>query len=110
MATSTKSDTEPRKKVAVKGAAPAKKAAGKPAAVKAPVKTTRSKAATTAQAAPAEKATKPVIGSAKRRNYIEVAAYYIAERRRFVGGSPADDWKAAEAEIDRLIGEGKLRG
>jgi hypothetical protein len=50
---------------------------------------------------------KPV-GADQRRNYVEVAAYYIAERRGFVGGSPAEDWATAEAEIDRLLLEGKL--
>lgn len=28
------------------------------------------------------------------------AAYFRAERRGFVGGNPAEDWVAAEAEID----------
>ena len=31
------------------------------------------------------------------------AAYYRAERRGFVGGSPKDDWIAAEAEVDKFI-------
>jgi hypothetical protein len=46
----------------------------------------------------------------QRRNYIEVAAYYIAERRGFSEGHEADDWAEAEAEIDRLLAEGKLNG
>jgi hypothetical protein len=44
----------------------------------------------------------------QRRNYIEVAAYYIAERRGFMGGHEEEDWTAAEVEIDRLLAEGKL--
>lgn len=39
----------------------------------------------------------------QRRRYVAEAAYFIAERRRFVGGSPDDDWLAAEVEIDRLF-------
>lgn len=46
----------------------------------------------------------------QRRNYIEVAAYYIAERRGFTHGNARDDWAAAEMEIDRLLAEGKLNG
>jgi hypothetical protein len=46
----------------------------------------------------------------QRRYYVEVAAYYIAERRGFMGGHEAEDWIAAEMEIDRMLGEGKLNG
>lgn len=46
----------------------------------------------------------------QRRNYIEVAAYYIAERRGFSVGHEAEDWATAELEIDRLLAEGKLNG
>jgi hypothetical protein len=44
----------------------------------------------------------------QRRYYIEVAAYYIAERRGFQGGKALEDWAAAEAEVDRLLHEGIL--
>lgn len=44
----------------------------------------------------------------QRRHYIEVAAYYIAERRGFIDGDETRDWLAAEAEIDRLLREKKL--
>lgn len=53
---------------------------------------------------------KTAIGSDQRHNYIEVAAYYIAERRGFTGGNEIDDWAAAEVEIDRLLSNGKLNG
>ncbi|MCK9380057.1 MAG: DUF2934 domain-containing protein [Sulfuritalea sp.] len=46
----------------------------------------------------------------QRRNYIEMAAYYIAERRGFAPGNLLDDWVQAEAEIDRLLAEGRLGG
>lgn len=51
-----------------------------------------------------------VVPAEQRRNYIEMAAYYIAERRGFVPGNPLEDWVQAEAEIDRLLSEGKLGG
>lgn len=42
-----------------------------------------------------------------RLRHIEVAAYYIAEKRGF-GGNPADDWLAAEQQIDHLLLAGQL--
>lgn len=57
------------------------------------------------------RAKKPaVVPLEARRNYIEVAAYYIAERRGFAPGNPLDDWTQAETEIDRLLAEGLLGG
>jgi len=61
----------------------------------------------TPKATPA-KAPKKAASHAQRNNYIEVAAYYIAERRGFAPGDPLADWAEAEAEIDRLLAEGKL--
>ena len=98
-----------------KAAAPAPQA---PAKRKAAVKAAPVKAAPTAASkkpAAAKKATapkkaapaaKPAITSEQRNNYVEVAAFYIAERRGFASANPADDWIAAEAEIDRLIATG----
>jgi hypothetical protein len=119
MATSSKSSEKPVKPKAVA-------AAKKPAS---PAKTT-AKSAVTKAAAPAKStATKPVVSAAKttgtkkpaiakksasplsagqRRFYVEVAAYYIAERRGFQGGNALDDWAAAEAEVDRLLRDGIL--
>jgi hypothetical protein len=74
-------------------------AAKKPAAVK--------KAATPKKAASARKST---ISAEQRNNYVEVAAFYIAERRGFASANPADDWIEAEAEIDRLIATGHFAG
>jgi hypothetical protein len=64
---------------------------------------------------PVKTATKPaarrtkahsfVVGTEQRRRYIEVAAYYLAERRGFQGGDETSDWLTAEAEIDRLLAE-----
>ena len=84
-------------------AAPAKKAPpAKPAAT--------SKAKAPAAAKPVRaKAMKPaVIPLEQRRNYVEVAAYYIAAARAFAPGDPLQDWIQADAEIDRLLKEGRL--
>lgn len=43
----------------------------------------------------------------QRRHYIEVAAYYIAEKCGFDCSRDSENWLAAEAEIDRLLAEGK---
>lgn len=50
--------------------------------------------------------TKQVLSDEQRARYIEVAAFYIAERRGFAAGNPTDDWLAAAAEVDRLIASG----
>lgn len=72
-----------------------------------------------AKAAPKVAAPKPAASRAKkpegvsaeqRRNYVEVAAYHIAERRGFAPGNTLDDWVQAEAEIDRLLAKGLLGG
>jgi hypothetical protein len=121
MATTTKASAGSKTSTKAKTTATAAakpKAAPKPKASiaaatvkKAPAKTAAPK--TTKAVAPRKTATgtKAVrVAADRRRDYVEVAAYYIAERRNFVGGNAADDWKAAEAEIDRLLAEGKLTG
>ena len=44
----------------------------------------------------------------QRQQYIEVAAYHVAERGGFNDGCDSENWLAAEAEIDQLLAEGKL--
>ena len=44
----------------------------------------------------------------ERRHLIEVAAYYLAERREFPGSTSHDDWLQAEREIDAMIAAGKF--
>lgn len=83
------------KAAAVKPAAEPKAAVAKPAAKKASA--VKLKPST----APA-----PVLTTEQRNHYVSVAAFYIAERRGFTLGNPADDWMAAEAEVDRLIASG----
>lgn len=39
----------------------------------------------------------------QRHTWIAEAAYYIAERRGFSGGSPEEDWHQAETEIEQLL-------
>ena len=70
-------------------------------------------AAAETTAKPAEKKprkTKPAampIAAEVRLRHIELAAYYIAEQRGF-SGSPAENWFAAEQQIDNLLLAGKL--
>jgi hypothetical protein len=45
-----------------------------------------------------------VVTPQDRRQMIELAAYYRAERHGFSGGSAEQDWLEAEAEIDRALG------
>ncbi len=91
-----KTAVKPAVKSAVKPIAPVKKPAAAKPKVEASAKPVRSRAK------------KPAIGQEQRRNYIEVAAYYIAARRDFAPGDPLQDWIEAEAEIDRLLAEGRL--
>lgn len=53
------------------------------------------------------KATRPdgpaAVDAATRRSWIERAAYFRAERRGFTPGHEAEDWLAAEAEIDAQL-------
>lgn len=95
----------PAKAPAVKKPEPAaKKVATKPVAAKPLPKAAAPKAA-------AARAKKPKgVPPEQRRNYIEMAAYYIAERRGFAPGNPLEDWVQAEAEIDRLLAQGRLGG
>lgn len=93
------------KTAAKKTAAPVKAAAKAPAAKPAAAKPATPKKA---EAAQAPKRGKHAVQPEQRRNYIEVAAYFIAERHGFTPGRELADWAAAEAEIDRLLAEGLL--
>lgn len=117
MATIAKSSgaTSPPKKGAVGAAKPVttKPAIAKTAEKVKPVsRAATRKAPTTATPAPTKSrsARKAEVHPDQRRYYIEVAAYYIAERRGFMGGSEAEDWTAAEVEIDQMLRNGKLNG
>ena len=100
---------------AVKKPVAAKKAASKPESlaaapvakvpVKAPAKAAAKKA-TKPKAQPRPVVEGPAIDAAQRANYIEVAAYYIAQRRGFTPGDAQQDYLNAAAEIDQLIAAG----
>jgi len=86
---------------AVKPAPVAAKVTAKPAAKAPAKKVSAPKTKLKPSSAPA-----PVLTSEQRTHYVAVAAFYIAERRGFTLGNPAEDWLAAEAEVDRLIASG----
>lgn len=113
----SKTTTASAKSSATKTAAPkpATKAAAKAPAVK--QEAVKQEAVSTPVAAVEPQAAKPVevsvaaavtvtISPEQRTNYVQMAAYYIAERRGFAPGNPDEDWLAAEAEVDRLIASG----
>ena len=50
---------------------------------------------------------KTKLSEEQRRQYIEVAAYYIAEGGGFDSSCDLENWLDAEAEIDRFLVEGK---
>lgn len=43
------------------------------------------------------------ITTESRRQMIEEAAYFRAEKRGFTCGDPVNDWLLAEAEVDQLL-------
>jgi hypothetical protein len=47
----------------------------------------------------------PPISAAERRSMIETAAYLRAEQRHFEPGHDAEDWLAAEAEVDARVAQ-----
>lgn len=123
MVTAKKASTQ--KPATVVAPAPATPVATKKPAVKKSVSPAVPAAATALAPAPAQPETKAkpkasiaqpktvaaakakaVLSAEQRNNYVEVAAFYIAERRGFVPGNPAEDWCAAEQEVDRLIATG----
>lgn len=84
--------TEPQDQ---KPAAPA----ATPAPARAPAKSAAPRARKTAK-----KTTSPVaVSEDVRRAMIAEAAYLRAERRGFSPGGEAEDWLAAEAEVDALL-------
>lgn len=122
MATSSKTGSKTPAKAAAKPAAEAEPKAAVKAAPKAVVKAATKEAAapveTEAKAASpaAEKTAAPAKRGAKkkavnvspeqRHNYVQIAAYYVAERHGFTSGREAADWAEGEAEIDRLLAGG----
>jgi hypothetical protein len=93
-----KSKAPAKKAIAVKAPVPVPAAAPKAAVKKSPVKK-----AAPAKASATPVAARPAVTVEQRHNYIEVAAFYVAQRRGFAPGNPVDDWAMAEAEVDQLI-------
>lgn len=96
---------------APKTKAPAKKTAPVTVATAAPqpaiAKSTAKKSVPAkAKASVTPGATRPAVTVEQRHNYIEVAAFYVAQRRGFAPGNPVDDWAMAEREVDGLIASG----
>lgn len=88
------------------GALARKGAAGKSVPAKSSAAKPEVKPMPQAAARPRRARPKPVaVSSEQRRDYVAVAAYYIAARRGFAAGDPMQDWVQAEAEVDRLLGD-----
>jgi hypothetical protein len=105
MASRRPPDSPQRSRPALPAAVPlvAKPAKQPPAAA---VKKTTRKARTVTgqkQSVSAAKVT-PAVSADERRGMIAKAAYLRGERRGFAQGGEADDWLAAEQEIDALLG------
>lgn len=89
---------------------PAKKAVAAPVTVAAPkatpttaVKKAPAKNAAISKVKTTPAAVRPEVTQEQRHNYIEVAAFYVAQRRAFAPGNPLEDWATAEVEVDQLI-------
>ncbi|HWS11309.1 MAG TPA: DUF2934 domain-containing protein [Rhodocyclaceae bacterium] len=76
---------------------PAVAPAAKPAKAPAKPRATRSKSAASAVSNAIQ------LTPEERHRVVAEAAYFIAERRGFAGGSPIEDWLQAEADIDRML-------
>ena len=53
---------------------------------------------------PMPDATIGAVSPEQRHQMIELAAYFIAERRGFGNDAALEDWLAAEAEVERQLG------
>jgi hypothetical protein len=98
-----------KKPAATKTVKPTAPVEAKPALVPAkaaPKAAAKTKTPAKNKVAPAAKAA--VVSLEQRNHYVQVAAFYIAERRGFAPANPAEDWAAAENEIDRLIASGQF--
>lgn len=98
---------KPVAKKSVSPAVPAAATALAPAPAK-PEAKAKPKASVAKPKAGAAAKAKQLLSAEQRNNYVEVAAFYIAERRGFAPGNPADDWCAAELEVDRLLASGQF--
>ena len=83
-----------------------KSAAAKPLTIKpiagTPVAKTKTKPKPLSESATKGNGASPITPEQRYRMICD-AAYFRAERRGFIGGNSAEDWTAAEAEIDGLL-------
>lgn len=111
-AAATKKPSSPAKPAiktkAKPAAAPKAKPAAAPKAAKSVTPVKAAKPAARAAKTTGNKRAKGAVPPEQHRYYVEVAAYYIAERRGFQEGNALDDWAAAEAEVERLLSAGVL--
>jgi len=49
----------------------------------------------------------PWVTESQRHEAVQVAAYYLAERRGFEPGHELEDWINAEAQLDATVGTGQ---
>jgi len=98
--------TEAKKPVKSAATPAAKGKTGKAKKPEVATRPTKERAAKSSTPAPARR--KPKVSAEQHRRYVEVAAYFMAERHGFTPGREQADWVAAEAEIDRMIAEGLL--
>lgn len=104
-----KAKTAAKTAAAPKQAAPAKAAPAKAAAKTAAKPTAVKKVAAKAAARGGKATGKPtVVAPEQRRQLVQVAAYFIAERRGFSSGREVEDWLEAEAEVERMLLEGLI--
>jgi hypothetical protein len=103
-------DVAPKPKAAAKKAAavkvPAAVAIPAAAAPKAAVKKSPAQKAAPTKVGATPVAARPAVTAEQRHHYIEVAAFYVAQRRGFAPGNPIVDWAMAEQEVDGLIAAG----
>lgn len=91
--------TETRTKAAVEKAPAKPRTTAKPAATgeaAAPATRSRSKSAEAVKTA-------VQLSPEDRNRCVAEAAYFIAERRGFPGGTESEDWLQAEAQIDAML-------
>lgn len=90
-----------------KSTAPSEKttmtAAAAPAATRPATETKSSRTQSALEATVKAADPKKAISDELRAEWIAEAAYFIAQRRGFAGGSADDDWREAEKEIDQML-------
>ena len=92
----------------VKKSSPKKTAVKKKATVKKKAVVKKSAAPKKKAAVKSRAAKKITITASERRQMIAEAAYYIAEKRNFLGGEVHNDWIDAEKQIDASYTETTL--